>query len=130
MNPLNRTLLSVATTVAFFLVGCENGSGPVAGIDRGGVQGGGAVGPVSGFGSVIVNGTHYDTVGATISVNGAPATEADLEIGHVVVIHADFSDAGAQARSIEFNHNVIGPLTAVDVAAGQITVMEQTVRGE
>jgi hypothetical protein len=112
------------------LPGCgDGGSSQVAGIDRGGIRGG-AVGTVSGFGSVIVNGVHYETGGAVINVNGLTATEADLEIGYVVVIQADIPGDGSapEATSIDFSHDVIGSLSAVDVVENRATVLGQMVK--
>ena len=48
--------------------------GPVGAITRTGVAV--AVGPVSGFGSVIVNGIRYDTSAAEFTVDGQLATQA------------------------------------------------------
>ncbi len=108
------------------LPGCgSGGSGDsVAGIDRGGVYG-----PITGFGSVIVNGRHYETTSAIININGMPATEADLEVGYVVTMQANLPQDGStpQAVTIDFGHNVIGPLSAVSVVDNQITVLGQIV---
>ena len=112
MKNRNRQLIFAAFLFSLFIAGCGPANEPVAGIDRGGLQGGG-VGSVSGFGSVIVNGTHYETGSAAISVNGVQSTEDELEVGYVVVIQADFSGSGAQARVVDFSHSVIGPLTSV-----------------
>jgi hypothetical protein len=118
-----------AAVAALAIAGCDTGGGIQAGIDRGGLTGG-AVGTVTGFGSVIVNGVAYDTSGASITVNGAPATETNLEVGYVVVVLADTADGSAtpSASSIEFNHDVIGPITAVAIADNMLTILGQTVR--
>jgi hypothetical protein len=117
--------VSLVMAISLMLAGCTgDGSGQVAGIDRGG-----AVGPITGFGSVIVNGLHYETGSALISVNGLPATEADLEVGYYVSIEADFPEGGAgpNATSIQFNHNVIGPLSNVDIQQSQAMVLGQLI---
>lgn len=52
--------------------------------DTGGITGTGiafAIGPVTGFGSVIVNGVTYDTSGATFSQDGGVATQSDFKVG-------------------------------------------------
>jgi len=118
--------LLAATTLA--LPGCDSGGGIVAGIDRGGVQGG-SVGTISGFGSVIVNDVHYGTAGAAITVNGVPAAEADLEVGYVVVVHADIPADGSapSATSIDFSHDIIGPVLSVDAARNELIVLDQRV---
>jgi hypothetical protein len=111
------------------LAACDPGSNQTAGIDRGGIQGG-AIGSVSGFGSVIVNGVHYETDGAVINVNGVSATEGNLRVGYVVVIQAEFAadGSGAQAMTIDFSHDVIGPLSAVDSVQNQVTVLDQVIK--
>ena len=124
MNRSGILIFSVLLGATAILPGCGAGGGSVAGIDRGGVYG-----PVTGFGSVIVNGIHYDTTSAAISVNGLPALEQDLEVGYVVLIQADLPQDGSspQAVTIDFGHNVIGPLTAVDVTGNLATVLGQSV---
>ena len=96
-------------------------------IDRGGV----AVGPIDGFGSVIVNGVHFDTSNAAIIVDGTPATQADLAVGQVVIIVGTFDDDGLNgtADSVEYDENVEGPIEAgsLDLAAGTFRVLGQTV---
>jgi hypothetical protein len=121
------SMCMLAAVVA--LPACQTGDSQTAGIDRGGFQGG-AVGSVSGFGSVIVNGVHYETDSAAISVNGVPAVEADLQVGYVVVIQADIlaDGEGAQATTIDFSHDVIGPLMAVDLVQSRVTVLGQVVK--
>jgi hypothetical protein len=127
-RPVKIYLLCVLAMVVA-LPACETGVNQTAGIDRGGIQGG-AVGSVSGFGSVIVNGVHYETEGAVINVNGGPATEGDLRVGYVVVIQAitPAEGSGAQASTIDFSHDVIGPLSAVDVVNNRTTVLGQRVK--
>ncbi len=74
-------------------------------------------GEVQGFGSVIVNGTHYETNAATvIEVDGQPATEADLALGMMVSVDvpaADLGRDGAIARRIVFRSALIGPIDAI-----------------
>jgi len=72
---------NLALTLLLVLAGCGGGGGgggstppvinpppPTNGIDRGGI----AVGPIDGFGSVIVNGVRFDTSAAAFTVNGSP----------------------------------------------------------
>jgi len=126
MNRSGITLLLALLGASAILPGCGSGGGGgvVAGIDRGGVYG-----SISGFSSVIVNGTHYEATSAVITINGLPATEADLEVGYVVVIQADIPRDGStpQAVTIDFAHDVIGPLSAVSVIDNQATVLGQSV---
>ena len=103
------------------------GGGPTGGITRTGVAL--AVGPVTNFGSVVVNGISYDTSAATFTVDGQAATQADLAVGDVVVIRGTINDdnSNAVAQSVEFDDNVEGPVSSVDSAAGSFVVLGQTV---
>jgi hypothetical protein len=90
-----------------------------AGIDRGGIT---IAGPITGFGSVIVNGVRFSTTGATILVNGVAATEADLAIGQVVRVEGTVDAGGTTgtAQSVTFEDNVTGPIESIDLASGRL----------
>jgi len=143
MNVLfkNRGHLSLLTCL--ILAGCGGGGGgsnppvvnppppdppPIDGIDRGGI----AVGPIDGFGSVIVNGVRFDTSDATFMVNGAAGTQSDLSVGQVIVVLGTFDDDGLNgvAETVEFNNAVKGPIEAgsVDTANGLFRVLGQTIK--
>jgi hypothetical protein len=98
---------------------------PANGIVRTGM----AVGPIASFGSVVVNGIHYETDDAVITVDGEPATQADLRVGQVVRIVAELEDGettGA-ASSVDFDDNVEGPIASIDLAGSRFVVLGQTV---
>jgi len=100
---------------------------PSGGITRTGVAF--ATGPVTGFGSVIVNGIHYDTSGALFTKDGLSTTQDDLAVGHNVVVTGTIDDnnTNAVATNVDFNDNVEGPVSSVDSVAGIIVVLGQTV---
>jgi hypothetical protein len=129
MSRLGITIFTAILCSIAVLSGCDSGGNVVAGIDRGGLRG--VYGSVSGFGSVIVNGEHYDTDTADVSVNGVPADVADLEVGYVVLIQADLpqadSSSPAKAVTIDFDHIIIGPLATVAVVDNLATVLGQRV---
>ena len=94
------------------------------------------IGTVSGFGSVIVNGTHYDTATASFTLDGQGGSQSDLAVGDVVVIKGTVADdtSGAVAETVEFDDNVEGPIEAgsisidpLDPTAGTFVVLGQTV---
>jgi len=100
---------------------------PVGGITRTGIAV--AVGPVTAFGSVVVNGIHYDTSAAEFSVDGQLGTQDDLAIGHMVLVKGTIDDdnSNAVAESVEFDDNVEGPVSSVDSSMDIIVVLGQTV---
>jgi hypothetical protein len=86
------------------------------------------VGPISGFGSIIVNGVRYDTSSATFDVDDSTGSESDLKVGQVVTIAARTDSSGnATAESVVFDDAVQGPISAMDLANNQLTILGQTV---
>lgn len=85
-------------------------------------------GAISGFGSVIVNGTRYETDEATVTRNGKPARFEDLKVGEVVSLEAEVDDSGrARAKKVEQNRLIQGTVQAIDRAAGTLTINGQTI---
>lgn len=99
---------------------------PVGGIGRTGI----ALGPVSTFGSIVVNGVRYDTSTATFVINDAAGTEADLEVGDVVVVKATIDANGTTGTATEvlFEDAVTGPVDSIDLVANALVVMGQNVQ--
>lgn len=111
------------------LVACGGGGGSSAGVGTGGT-GSYAVGSVSGFGSVIVNGVRYDDDSASVyDDDGNSVDSSDLALGMVVEIRGSVSDDGLSgtATSVSYFSELKGPVTAVDVGAGTLTVFGQVV---
>jgi len=100
---------------------------PTGGITRTGVAF--AAGPITGFGSVIVNGVRYDTSGALFTKDGVDAFQEDFEVGHTVVVKGTIDDdnTNAFATNVDFSDNVEGRVTDFDVVANTILVLGQTV---
>jgi len=115
------------TLLTVLLVACGGGGTQVAGIDRGGFQGGVAVGVVTGFGSVFVNGVRYTTDSALITVDDVVVTESDLDLGQVVTVDADLSAPAAAANTVTADSIAIGPVADLDPVAGTLTVLGQSV---
>lgn len=120
-----------------FLPGCNSGTGADSQVAEGGIGGTGITptgvssGTITGFGSVIVNGTRFDTSEATITVDGQQVSEAALEVGFAVRVTGDI--ATAKAASVESTETVRGPVAAVvindlDKLSATISVLGQTVR--
>jgi hypothetical protein len=134
MNTLPRIIGAFIATAILSTAGCGGGGSddaggvtplPTGGITRTGI----AVGPITGFGSVIVNGVTYDTSSTTFTKDGLPATQDDFSVGQVVLVKGSIDDDGtnATADTVEFDDLVEGPVSSVDNALNQIVVLGQTV---
>jgi hypothetical protein len=95
---LNRRQWLLATTAA--LTGCGGGGGSnLAGALPGtGGTGIGVQGPITGFGSVIVNGTKFDDSAASVYLDGLPFSSTHLRVGMVANIRGSL-DAGGTSGS-------------------------------
>lgn len=117
----------VIALLAAIVAACGGGGTQTAGIDRGGVRGGVAVGVVTGFGSVFVNGSRYTTNNAVITVDDVVVAEGELALGQVVIVDADLSGPVAAANTVTADSIAIGPVADLDPVAGTLTVLGQAV---
>lgn len=111
------------------LVACGGGGGgSSAGVGTGGT-GAFAVGTISGFGSIIVNGVRYDDSSATVVDDDDSSSSSALAIGQVVEIRGSVNSDGltGTASSIAYYSALKGPVTAVNAGAGTLTVFGQVV---
>lgn len=129
--------MMIAAGACTLLVACGGGSStepaaaPPAPPPTGGISGNGiAIGPISNFGSIIVNGVRYETNAATFMVNDVAATQADLSVGQVVTVVGtiDSNGTSGSANTVTFDDVVKGPVESIDLAASQLVVLGQTVR--
>lgn len=116
--------------LSIYLFGCGGGGGnSVAGIDGSGSPVTSASGTINGFGSVIVNGVRYHSDKTTFLVNGQVASENSLRTGYQVRVTGTLnSDGTGTANKIEFNPNLIGAITSIDLQNEQLVLLEQTVQ--
>ncbi len=86
-------------------------------------------GMVTGFGSVIVNGVHYDVKGASIEIDGESLVESDLKIGQIVRISGKVNSDGIHgtATKLEGESQLVGPITSIDLTAGTLIALGQTI---
>lgn len=101
------------------------GGDPSIGIDRGGLL----YAEITAFGSIVVRGVRYDTANAAITVNGLPAPQSALDVGDVVLMAGTVNDDGVTgvAERVIADNVLEGTVDSIDLAAGQFTVLEQTV---
>jgi hypothetical protein len=143
MNIQLRKLGAVLIVAVLTAAGCGGSSGggdsvsppppptsppPTGGIIRSGV----AVGPVTGFGSIIVNGVEYNTDSATFidddsQVTNTPANQF-FTVGETVIVKGTIEDdnSNAVAETVELDEIVEGPVSSLNTD-GSITVLGQTV---
>lgn len=133
MNPPSRTVPRRRPwlfAVLALLAGC-------GGVDSGGTGTGVmptlAVGAITGFGSVIVNGVRYDDSIATIQDDeGRTIARERLRLGMQAEVEASAVQtvggvAIATAAAITLRSDVIGPIESIDPDAGILVVLGQTV---
>lgn len=140
MNKKNVLYGCLLTIMLAVLASCGGGSvgGSGATVAEGGIGGTGiSNGPITGFGSIFVNGVEYDTRNAEILVEGVNVGTGDsavlnnLAVGKVVTVEGSIpSGTQGVATRVHFNDNVEGPLqniTVIDANTRELTVMGQTV---
>ncbi|MBI5716580.1 MAG: hypothetical protein HZC37_02710 [Burkholderiales bacterium] len=120
----------VAILVSIGLAGCGGG------VDSGGTgatPASVAVGPVSGFGSVVVAGIHHDESGAQIvDDDDQPLTPDALRLGTMTAIEGSAvvtsgTRRESTAQRVRVVEQVIGPVDSVDAAGGALVVLGQHV---
>ncbi len=87
-------------------------------------------GPISGFGSVIVNGMRFSSVGAELVDDDANVMNLDqLKLGMTMRVTGQTDDSTLQgtASKLELVHGNRGLVTALDVNAGTLTLLGQNV---
>ena len=103
----------------------SGGSGGVASVGGGGT-GSFAVGPITGLGSIIVNGVRYDDSSASISNDDSSFRREDLRLGMVVAVQGSPAVNGqSTATRIVLGAELVGPITSK--TADGFEVLGQTV---
>ena len=122
--------LILSLVLALLVVSCSSSNPgdsqpPLGGIGRTGF----AVGPISTFGSIVVNGVRYDTSSASFSSDGIAISESDLAVGQIAVVRGSIDDnlVSGSADSVTIDDVVTGPVGSVDVVGNQVIVLGQAV---
>jgi Domain of unknown function (DUF5666) len=109
------------------------GTGMVAGAKKpvfgdGGIGGTGIVGVITGFASICVNGieVNYDTT-TPVWDNGKPSAISQLVVGQVVSVAVTETGDQIRARGIGVIQAVVGPISVVNAATGELRVMGQKI---
>lgn len=127
-DPIAAGLTRRQTLLAFLgaagLSAC-GGGGDVAGVGAGGT-GSFSVGPITGFGSIIVNGIRYDDSSATITNDGQTFSRSGLRLGMVVAVQGSTVVNGVSTGTrIALGSELVGP--AVNLTGSGFEVLGQTV---
>ena len=118
----HRLLGGLAAALAILVAACGGGGG---GAD-GGIGGTGvALGTITGFGSVFVNGVEFSSDRAVIKLDDRTVAQSDLRVG--MVAQVDGSIADARAATITVRSAIKGRVEQV-VDANRMIVMGQTVQ--
>jgi len=136
-NKFIQVSLAVMTISA--LTACSSGGdGSTADGTLGGTTGVTSSGVITGFGSVYVNGVHYETEHARIisadddSVVLENPSNAQLQavlgVGQVITVRGSRSDdSNGVANTIRFDDELVGKIDSVATADGSFVVLGQTV---
>jgi len=127
--------IGLALIACLACLACGGGSsgGDSTDVAGGGISGTGiSSGPITDFGSIVVNDVHFDISTAAITVNGAAATEDDLRLGQVVTVEftGDTATGRATANKVTYTRDLAGPVEDIDVANQQVRVLGQWVAAD
>lgn len=72
-------------------------------------------GPITGFGSVIMNGVRWNTDAAAFEIDGRPGTQDDLRVGMIVRVEGrKASDGSCTAERVRFESRLRGPVRGIE----------------
>jgi len=137
-RPLLFPLL-LALSLSALLSGCSGGGGGGSSTPSGTTPTASATtsaavvstGPITGFGSVILNGIEFETTQAEIRVEDQVVREDDLRLGMRVTVEGVRDNNGvARATRVVFRKNVEGLIDSIDVTTHTIVVLRQTVHAD
>lgn len=123
--------------MVLFVVLASCGPTPQAG---GGIGGTGSIasivasGPITGFGSIFVSGTEYDTTHTSMTVDGNPGNQSDLKKGMIVRVNATVPEGSGTdepvlrtANTVLYEDTVEGFVQSVAADGTGLIVLGQTV---
>ena len=136
---IGGTGIRVAKNVKNAGIGREGGEGGIGGtgviansnkavFGNGGVGGTGIVGVITGFASICVNGieVNYDP-DTPVWENGKASAISQLAVGQVVSVSAVETEQQVKARGIGVIQAVVGPVSAINAATGELRVVGQKI---
>lgn len=87
-----------------------------------------STGVITGFGSVYLNGERYGTSDVAVTMDDQAADPSQLRVGQYVELKGHQHGAGDLDADVIRYHNLLeGPVSSIDVGAGSLVAMGQTV---
>jgi Domain of unknown function (DUF5666) len=128
--------LSLLALSCAALAACGGGGSDASTSDTPVLAAGFASGAITGFGSIIVNGVHFDESKAAIrDDDGASSNAEALKLGMVVEIASSSAATAASdgtlratATELQYRSEIEGPVTAIDLTARTLSVLGQTLQ--
>lgn len=120
----------MAAAIAAFAVACGGSGSSNMSSTSTGMRAVMATGAITGFGSIFVNGTEFQTTNATIRKNGQTVDQSQLAVGELARIKGQEDNATGQgtAEEVDVEDNVVGPISAIDTTNKVVTVLAQMVK--
>lgn len=124
------TILGLATAIACASCGGGGSTTPSTTSSTAAVS----YGTVTGFGSVFVNGVEFDTSKAAVYIEGQQVSNANpdllLNLGMQVKVTGTVNPDGKTgvATRVDYEDNLEGPISGIDIVNGTVTVLGQAVR--
>lgn len=93
-----------------------------------------ASGPITGFGSIIINGVRFDDSSASVSDDdGNARSNSELRLGMMAEVEgsgitSDDSGSHSKARAIRFGPEIVGPVDSVAADGKSLVVLGETVQ--
>lgn len=123
--------LALALLILVVCTACGSAASFLTQMLAGGGIGGTGIGfgPITGFGSIFVNGVEFDTKGAAITIDGKPAVEGDLRKGMVVTVQGTIDGETGVGAAVIVESSVRGPVDedVTDANARTVQVLGQTI---
>ena len=126
---MNKILIGAIGASVVVVAACGGGSGSTGSSATPARTATVTRGTITGFGSVVINGVHFDTSRAAISVDGATGkAQDDLSVGQRVTIRGTVDDNGNHfATEVEYEAELHGLIESIDPVAGSFVALGQTI---
>lgn len=110
----------VALATALALTACGGGGGSSGTVSGASTT---TVGPITGFGSIFVNGVEFQTPSASVVVDKTSGSVANLKVGMMVTVQGSVNANGSSgtASTIQYSNELEGAVISNSIATGQST---------